>query len=393
MRRLLIVGTEVANFPSISWGEWARANPLDYQGLLLDCRDPKLLPAQALISDCLQTLIASGHTAYILLPEAKGAAAWSGAMTLVPYYYLYVEQADGLTLNIQHSDPLFQKYRTVLTKHEICFQLQSPRGNPPFPFVTGISDNVSRAVCGKVQSIYLLHPPAKNLEQKALKVIIEHFKPDLTSISSVPKPSWVEEIASAIPGVSEIQAKRIVIGAEIQKKTEQLEVENERLRALTSWADLLWMEGLPLQAKVSDGLTLLGINTSTADPSAHTSDLVAREGGITFEFEVTGSSGTIGIEKGRQLMQWVSDAPDPTNVKGVLVANAFRNEPPDKRPPTSDRRIFVLELERLAVRYHLALLDARELYRAVCIKLLGKPVDKAAILAGISEDGVVKFQV
>src|SRR5260370_2378082 len=257
----------------------------------------------------------------------------------------------------------------------------------------GIVDNVSRPICSKVQSIYLLHPPSRKLEQKALKVIIEHFGPDPIPISSVPKPSWIDEAASAIPGVAGIQAVRTSMRTEIQQKSKLLEIEEEKLRQLSSWADLLWLEGLPLQAKVSEALNLLGIAAASSDPSGHTSDLAADEPGVHFVFEVTGTSGTIGIEKGRQLMQCVADAPDPANSKGVLIVNAFRNEPPDRRPPTPDRRVFVLELERLAERYHMALLDVREIYRVVCAKLSGQAVDKTTIVNGLSGDGVVRFQV
>jgi hypothetical protein len=248
-------------------------------------------------------------------------------------------------------------------------------------------------ICCKVASIYLLHPPSKKLEQKALKVIIDHFKPDPFPISSISKPSWVDQAASALPGVAEIQTVRASLGQEIQLKSDQLKLEEERLRELSNWADLLWLEGLALQTKVAEALNLLGISTGTSDPSGHTSDLTADEGGTHFVFEVTGSSGTIGIEKGRQLMQWVTESSDPANAKGVLVASAFRNEPPENRPPTPDRRIFVIELERFASRYHLALLDIRELYRVVCMKLSGKTVDKSQIVNGFSADGVARFDV
>jgi hypothetical protein len=390
MKRLLIVGSEVPNFPNIRWDEWGTANPLDYQGLLLDCRDPRLIPNHASVAGSLLTFVNNGHTAYVLLPEAKNLSA--GALTFLPHYYLYVEQATGQTLNVKAADPLFGNYRGVLTGHEICFRLQQLNNTPSWQIVSGIVDNVSRPVCGKLQSIYLLHPPTTKLEQKAFKIIIEHFQPDPMPISSVPKPSWVDQAASAIPGVTEIQAARASVEAEIQQKREQLSREEEKLRHLSSWSDLLWVEGLQLQIRVGEALSLFGVAATSSDPSGHTGDLVADEAGVRFVFEVTGSSGTIGIEKGRQLMQWVSDSPDPANTKGVLVANAFRNDPPDKRPP-ADRRIFVQELERLAERYHLALLDVRELYRIVCMKLAGQTVDKAIVIDTLSSDGVVRFPV
>jgi hypothetical protein len=391
MRRLLIVGSEVPNFASIPWSDWNSGNALDYQGLLLDFRDPKFLPNQGSIAVTLTSLVNNNHTAYILLPEAKSAP--SNALTFLFNYYIYIEKAVGQTLKVNAGEPFFEAYRSALTGHEICFRLQQLPNTSGWPIFTGIIDNVSRVICCKVASIYLLHPPSKKLEQKALKVIIDHFKPDPFPISNVSKPSWVDQAASALPGVADIQAVRASLRQEIQLKSEQLKLEEERLRKLSSWADLLWLEGLPLQTKVSEALNLLGISSGTSDPSGHTCDLTADEAGTHFVFEVTGSSSTIGIEKGRQLMQWVTESADPANAKGVLVASAFRGDPPDKRPPTPDRRIFVIELERFAARYHLALLDIRELYRVLCMKLSGQTVDKSQIVNGLSADGVVRFEV
>jgi len=389
MRRLLIVGSEIPNFPSIPWTEWSTGNALDYQGLLLDLRDPKFMPNQGSITGTLTSLVNNGHTAYILLPEASS----NNPLTIIYNYYVYTEKAVGQTLKVDLGDPFFEAYRSTLTGHEICFRLQQQPNTSGWPIVNGIVDNVSRVICCRVATIYVLHPPSKKLEQKAFKVIIDHFKPDPFPISSVSKPSWVDQAASALAGVADIQAVRSSLRQEIQLKSDQLKLEEERLRELSSWADLLWLEGLALQTKVEAALNLLGISTGSSDPSGHTSDLTADEGGTHFVFEVTGSSGTIGIEKGRQLMQWVTESVDPANAKGVLVASAFRNEPPDKRPPTPDRRIFVIELERFASRYHLALLDIRELHRVLCMKLSGKTIDKLKIVNGLSADAVVRFDV
>lgn len=393
MRRLLIVGLEVPNFPSMPWAEWPSANPLDYQGLLLDFRDGGFVSHQGIIVAALLALVNNGHTAYILLPASKGSSAPQNELTVILYYRIHLDEAHGQTLNMRHDDPFFEAYKGALTGHDICFRFQQMAGPQGWPITDGVVDNVSRLICCKVASIYVLHPPAKKLEQKALKVIIEHFKPDPPPLSGVARPSWVDAAASAIPGVATLQGLRASVTAEIQKKRDELSAHEEKLRTLTGWADLLCLEGLALEAKVIEALRLLGISARTENPSGHSSDLVADESGTRFVFEVTGTTGTIGIEKGRQLMQWVAGAPDPANSKGVLVANAFRNEPPDKRPPTPDRRVFVVELERLAARYHMALLDVRELFRLVCCKLSGQTVDKSVVLDGLLTDGIIRFQI
>src|SRR5579859_3893430 len=124
MRRLLIVGAEVRNFPSIEWKDWASANPLDYQGLLLDCRKLQELPSQASISQILSALVKNNHTAYVILPEAPAAANLNGAMTLIPNYHLYVMPGTGQTLHAKTGDSLFEAYIGALTGHEIFLRLQ-----------------------------------------------------------------------------------------------------------------------------------------------------------------------------------------------------------------------------------------------------------------------------
>ena len=140
MRRLLIVGSEVPNFASIPWSDWNSGNALDYQGLLLDFRDPKFLPNQGSIAVTLTSLVNNNHTAYILLPEAKSAP--SNALTFLFNYYIYIEKAVGQTLKVNAGEPFFEAYRSALTGHEICFRLQQLPNTSGWPIFTGIIDNV-----------------------------------------------------------------------------------------------------------------------------------------------------------------------------------------------------------------------------------------------------------
>jgi hypothetical protein len=390
MRRLLIVGAEYPNLPSVTWKDWEKANPLDYQGLLLDCRDPEMVP-QISVAGVLSTLIHNGHTAYVLLPSAEKLTG--KALSLIPQYHLYVEAATGRTLNLRANEPLFSKYMSVLPSHEIFYRVDLAYHGTQMPIVEGIVDNVSRSVCGRIARIYLLHPPAKKLEREAIRIIVEEFKPDTVALGSTPRPSWLDNVASQVPGATAIRDACVAKRAEIKKMELDLLSQEESLSNLESWADLLWLEGIPLQTKVGEALNLLGVHASTSDPTGHTGDLQAVEMEDLFIFEVTGSTGTIGIEKGRQLVQWVSESPNPSTAKGVLIANAFRNEPPDKRPPSTDKRIFVVELERLATRFHLSLLDVRELYRVVSLTLSGVPIEKSLIIEGLNTDGIVKFKI
>lgn len=392
MRRLLVVGKELANFPNTSWAAWLTANPLDYQGLILDCRRPEELPQQAGVATTLQTYINNGHPVYVILPGAKVAEQLKTAFTLVPKIHLYVHAAAGQTLRLRDADPLFANYMQVLDGHEIYAQLANAT-NQACHWTEGVVDNVSRAVCLKVFTIYLLHPPAARFEQKAFKTIIEHFNPDAPSISPSPRPTWADAAAAKLPGYAQAQSKRTLIQSEIELKVEELRLQDQELRNLADWTELLYLDGIPLQERASKAFNFLGVLTNSPDPTGHTGDLQANEEGWHFVFEVTGSTGSIGIEKGRQLVQWTAESPDPLNAKGVLVANAFRNDPPELRPPTPNHKIFVQDLERYAQKFHLALLDTRELYRLVSLKLAGKTIEKSVVVQGLQTEGVVRFVV
>jgi hypothetical protein len=392
VRRLLVVGKELPNFPSTTWAEWASVNPLDYQGLVLDCRDLGQLPPHATIGSYLQTYINIGHPVYVILPGAKVVEGLKGALTFVPGIHLYLHLGAGQTLELKSPDPLFESYIKILERHEIYLKFNYATNQQP-GWIPGIVDNVARPICIKILSVYLLHPPPPRNELKAFKSIIEHFKPDVLTTSSVPKPGWVEEEAAKLPGVAEAESVRKSMQAEIELKNEKLQAQEDQIRSLTGWADLLWLDGIPLQTKVGEALNLLGIPAKADDPTGHTGDLTADEPETYFVFEVTGSTGSIGIEKGRQLLQWVSEAPDPNATKGVLIANPFRNHEPSRRPPTSDHRLFVTELEKFAERFHLALLDVCELYRVVSLKLAGHDIDKPTVLNTLTKDGLVRFPI
>lgn len=393
MKRLLFVGLDVPSFPSKPWSEWPSASPLDYQGLVLNLRElPPVIDPNSIVQT-LNALVSHGHTAYVLLPDAKNLGAIRGAANWVPNHHLYLSAATGQTLTLHSQNSFYSAYQHVLSGHEMIFHLQPSSGRSA-EFTPGIVDNISRLVCANHRSIYLLHPPAKKHELKAVKAIIEDFKPDVPPILSAPRPAWTETTINKIPGIAEVQATRSSIRNEIERLNLELIKSDEQTADLESWSDLLWAEGLVLQAKVGKALSMLGLNIATdSDPSGHTSDLTAREPEVDFIFEVTGTTGSVGMDKGRQLLQWVADASDPVRAKGVLVASAFRNEPPDNRPPTSDRRMFVAELESLALRYHFALLDTRELFRTICLALAGRVIDKAKIVDGLRIDGIVRFDI
>jgi hypothetical protein len=102
MKRLLIVGPDEPSFPCVRWPTWETANAPDYQGLLLDCREPQALTNVTSISQIRSTMMNNNYTACVLLPEAKDVATFAGPIGLIPHYHLYLQQAAGQTLTVNY---------------------------------------------------------------------------------------------------------------------------------------------------------------------------------------------------------------------------------------------------------------------------------------------------
>lgn len=176
-------------------------------------------------------------------------------------------------------------------------------------------------------------------------------------------------------------------------------LENERATevdtrmGLEKWAELLWLDGLLLEARVREAFDLIGFETESKNPSGHTHDLVVKHGDHMFLCEVTGSTGSIKLDKGRELLQWVLDSPDPGNIPGILVCNPYRLEPPNNRPPSPNHKLYVKELEDLANKYDFALVNVEDLLTLVTARLEGKEINIAKVCNKLSKNGPTKLSV
>jgi hypothetical protein len=381
MNRMLTIGTRWPRLNHVEWQAWRSASFLDYQGLVLDLRSAPAIPELPTFLGQMAQYMSIGYPLFVLLPQAKSLSPKGYDIFFLPI--LHVRAEAGITLsNVVQGDPFFSSYRQVLDRHEVVVD------DDPNVSKTIVS-NVRKTVCGKYRNAFLLHPPSPGKEKKAAEIIVAYFKPDFEEPEAEAAPDWAQAVAEQLPGLEEARARVSKIQAEISDLERQKNECESRCDEITRWVEMLWLDGIALQERVREALVLIGIPAQTGDPTGHTHDLRAEFGGREFIFEVTGSSGPIGIEKGRQLLQWVLDSKDPATAKGILIANAFRKEPPENRPPNRDQRIFVKELENLATRYHLALVDVREIYALAVKKLEGVDPDVTRLCQGLCLDGVV----
>jgi hypothetical protein len=389
MNRLLAIGAKIPRLTCVELSSWNTLNLLDYQGILFDCREEWVVSdAQGLANELLMFL-SNGHSVFLILPEARNLVKSSDrTLRFIPRVDFSLGLARGKTLKLQSQLAVFHAYAKSLEGHDSFISTSVVNGSP-WRWEAAITDNVSRAVCGKFHGLFAFHPPVRNLEGLALEAIFQHFKPDFEQPELPPTPAWGAVEISEIPGVIEAEALVGQIENEIEslesKRSEQLRKKDD----LAKWAGLLWLDGIPLQDLVEEAFRFIGFETKSKDPTGHTHDFVAIHSTQVFLVEVTGASGSISLDKGRQLMQWIADSDDPATSKGVLVGNAFRSEPPGQRPPTPNHKIFVKELENLATKRGLALVDTRALLRLVKAKLQGSGVEATGVARLFMCDGEI----
>lgn len=393
MPRLLVLGKDIPRLNCVNWDEWRKYNLLDYQGLLIDCRKPSRISDNQELANLLAQFMQHGHTVFLILPEVADIPAEGLNLSILPYMTLNLQVQRGKTLINSINSGFIQQYMTALQGHEFVITPRPTIQNIPFRWAWQItvSDNVNRGVCGQFGHAYIFHPPAPGRDGLAMKAILDFFKPDYEEPEPEERPDWVKDVTASLPGMAELESGSATKNAEIARLQSELEAVEAKKLELEQWAELLWLDGIPLQNRVSEALHLLGIPNKSKDPTGHTQDLQGSCAGRPLMFEVTGSTGAIGIDKGRQLLQWMAQCDDPVNTKGVLIGNAFRKNPPNERPPTANHNIFVKELEDLALRFHFALLDVRGLYDLVVRKLGGEDLKEESLCQALQADGAVGF--
>jgi hypothetical protein len=390
-RRLLVIGNKLPRLPSIEWKECQHYNFLDYQGLLFDCRKHWPVPSDNLPNH-LFTFLKNGHTVYVILPEAAELSI-QPSLNLLPNLKLQLQKLRGTTLKLSAPHlSLFVKYVETLDAFDLVIHptvVTNPNGAT---WQNTVVNNVNDAVCGVFfNSAFIFHPPSKGRDNLAFKAIIDHFNPDLEEPDLDPAPPWATHVVNSLEDAQRITAVMKKINHQIGDLQEKLREEELRMQALERWVQLLWLDGVPLQNRVKEVFDFLGFTTESIDPTGHTRDLVIKYGGREFLIEVTGSTGPITLDKGRQLLQWMGDSESPDTVKGLLIGNAFRTHAPDNRPPTPNHKIFVNELEAMALRYHFGLLEVRQLFDLLRSRLAGHPCDLDGLCTQLAVDGVIKF--
>jgi hypothetical protein len=229
-------------------------------------------------------------------------------------------------------------------------------------------DSVGKAVAFSVRAgkgTVLFLPIPENVDGERLGgILLETIRSKL-SVSSIEKPSWVEQIS--VPGTQEFINRIEALKIEHEDVMRRLQVEQSNAQTLLKHRELLFGTGkLVLEPAVRQAFGVLGFNVLGEDAYAGEWDLdMTDPDGVRIIGEVEGPEGAVDIQKFRQLLNYMTDeAIEGRDSKGLLIGNAFRNAPPDERAEA-----FTEHALRGASKHGVGLIATTELFKAVCAVL------------------------
>jgi hypothetical protein len=202
--------------------------------------------------------------------------------------------------------------------------------------------------------------------EQAQKMLVDCVRGSFESGLERPAPSWVQAILT--PRESEILVTISALHEEMSKLQEESESKSAELRKETKIKKLLYEKGEPLAEAVKEGFQELGFTLTKRDDM----DWVASSNTGETILEVTGSDGSIDIDKLRQLLDYViiEYGKTRTEKKAILVGNHFANDSPENRGEPFTKKV----LDEAEV-HSMCLLPTVELFRAICLFREGKTND------------------
>lgn len=224
-------------------------------------------------------------------------------------------------------------------------------------------------------------------DQYHTELLIETLLQRGKVFEETPRPTWVDKIE--ILGEASIKAE---IAKESKKLAEQAHKVKELEASLTELRKhkrLLYSTGLELQDMCRSTLDKIGAKTR---PSDVTDEFMIEVGGKEALVEVKGNTRSITKDDLSQLIadlaQQIKVTDSPTIIKGILIGNAWRQEPLDER---ATKDVFTRHVVQYAEAQNIGLLATVELFNAYC-KFLEQPEFGSEILDKlINSKGIIKF--
>lgn len=238
--------------------------------------------------------------------------------------------------------------------------------------------------------IYLLHYPIGSDVRDAVRVLLRQFC-DI-DLSESPEPTWIESVKA--PKSLENEVTLATIAKQLEVLNEQKVQAEQQKSKMEKWRRLLFEDGDALEEVVMDSLKLLGLENAEFGPKGDW-DIVGELDEQLLLFEVKGLTKNAGRQEihalTRHIDEYETKVPEKKVARGVLVVNAYRNEPPDTRD-SKGKEVFANDAIKLAIPREFALLDTRTLYRVVLNVIEGRLPDKLGFLRTIRDTiGIVSI--
>lgn len=172
-----------------------------------------------------------------------------------------------------------------------------------------------------------------------------------------PPPSWMEKIK--VPGENFDQKRLDALATEITKMQTEYDAALSAYEEKTRVKRLLYEKDEPLEEEVKNAFEELGFTLVKKDDT----DWVASSGTADAILEVTGSDGSIDIDKLRQLLNYLIDDYKKHKIekKAILVGNHFANDPIETRgEPFTEKVIGESKV------HSMCLIPTLELFTIIC---------------------------
>lgn len=376
---MIIIGNEHPGIRSISWNDVygpAISEISDYQILLIDLNSYFRISEPEAFRNVIINLLKTGNKVVYILPREEFS---NPSNRILPLGFATVKKL-GKTIHFHDADPLISKYREYIDRHEIILIQTGPL---TLDWVKGLKavnlmrNNLNELCSIRFGNLYLLHPPDKSLEKQAIKGLVEHFSPDFEE-EEEDKPEWVSSYELTDLGLQIFEDEIQRIDKEIEKFDEEKNQKITQKEEIAKWSDLITRKTTTLEIRLKEAFELLGAEKVEHEPKgSHGPDLVITHNNMGFTIEIEGTKGPIRIDKARELLHWIANA--PIGHKGILIGNPFCEISPIDRPP-QNTKLFVKEAIELAEFQNLSLVNSYDVFKIVCKKLRGEKINIDDIL-------------
>jgi hypothetical protein len=394
-RRIAVIGdAQVSQAEGFPWNDRALPNVTDYDVAILDLRvlaqdysgmtceglrDFQALLRRLFESEGQVIAIAENPQAHIALPMRNGRGPVRLPVTAVFPVAVTVTSESGQTLN-RLSDK-FSRYLNHVKSWKFHFKFGDV--GTVERYLQNREEKWLAAELRREAGRVVLLPNGEFSDPRdAISFVLE----EITGAPAVTAPpAWSGAIE--IPGISALEAEARGAQEEIRRLSEHVATLAARQGKLEEYRRLVYGTGKELEDIVARSFELLG---GTIIPRKYGTEeyiLVYRD--REHLIEVKGVTGSSALDHVRQLFdnQSIAEQQTDTSPHCILVANTFRNDPPENRG-AAPRIEFPDNVVRRATANDIALLSTVTLLDAVCAKLAGAPeadafLDRLTATAGI----------